>query len=111
MLLTTAAIAVVNGGNWIAECPREHCGNALRLEPKQTLFHCAGEGGCQLIAEIVWPPDADDIWAALLHRPVPRTRNWAPAGHRQAIVDGFPDGQSVADLLDENAVYGVTGGL
>jgi hypothetical protein len=108
VLVTTAAVAVVNSGRWIAECPREHCANAVRLEPKQTAFHCGGGDGCRLVAEVLWPPDADEIDDVLSRRPVPGTRNWAPAGHRQAIADGFPDGQSVSDLLDENRQYGVS---
>lgn len=108
MLLTTAAVAVVNNGRWIAECPRDGCANAMRLDPKQTMFHCGGEDGCQLVTEVLWPSDADDIWTALMLRPVKGTRNWAPAGHRQAIVDGFPEGQSVSDLLDENREHGVS---
>lgn len=107
MLVTTAAVAVVNRGRWIAECTREHCNNAIALEPKQSAFHCGGIDGCQLVVEVLWPSGADEIWAALLQRPVPGTRNWAPAGHRQAVIDGFPDGQTVAELLAENAEHGV----
>lgn len=77
------------------------CANAIALEPKQTQFHCGGEGGCQLVTTVRWPANADDIDAALAVRPVPGTRNWAPAGHRQAVECGCPQGQSVADLVAE----------
>lgn len=107
MLLTTVAVAVLNAGRWLAECPREYCGNALALDPGQATFHCAGMGGCQLVTEVLWPPDAEQIWAVLLQRPVPGTRNWAPAGHRQALMCGFPLGQTVDDLITENREHGV----
>lgn len=100
-ILTTRARARVNHGRWIADCPRPHCANAIRLEPGQATFHCAGEGGCQMAASIEWPPDADEIWAVLLERPVPGTRNWYPDGHFEAVQLGLPHGQSVAELRDE----------
>lgn len=95
------ALAYVNHGRWIADCPRPHCGNAVGLHPKQAVFHCAGAGGCQLMAPVEWPDDVDDITAALAQRPIPTTRNWAPAGHRQSIATGVPDGQTVVDLIAE----------
>lgn len=100
-LLTACAVAYVNYGRWCADCPRPHCANAVKLEPHQATFHCGGPDGCQLMAEIEWPVDADEIWEALAERPVPATRNWAPVGHRQALVTGFPSGQTVAQLRDE----------
>lgn len=94
--------AYCNLGRWIADCPRRDCHNALKLQPKQSHMHCGGEGGCQLISTVDWPSDIDEIERVLAMRPVPGTRNWAPAGHRQARAVGFPEGQSVADLIDEN---------
>lgn len=100
-MLTTLAQAYCNHSRWIADCPRQDCGNALALEPGQTTFHCGGLGGCNLITEIEWPHEVEAIDAVLAQRPVPTTRNWAPAGHRQAISCHFPDGQTVAELIDE----------
>lgn len=100
-LLTVRAIAYVNHGRWCADCPRPYCSNAVKLEPGQTTFHCGGVDGCKLIAELEWPVGAGEIWEALAERPVPGTRNWAPAGHRQALVTGHPNGQTVAQLRDE----------
>lgn len=99
------AIAYINHSRFVADCPRPHCANAILLEPKQTTFHCGGSDGCQLLADVEWPPNADEILAALMERPVPSTRNWAPAGHRQAIVTGFPNGQTVAELRAETHEY------
>jgi hypothetical protein len=68
------------------------------------LFHCVE---CDQLAEVDWPHDLDDILAVLERRPVPATRNWAPAGHRQSLAVGWEDGQTVADLVAENDEHGV----
>lgn len=95
--------AYMNHGRWICDCPRPFCANALKLQPKQAEFYCAPEGGCQQVASVEWPDDVDEITRALSARPVLATRNWAPAGHRQAIACGFPEGQAIVDLLLEQA--------
>jgi hypothetical protein len=111
VLTLTRAYAYVNQGQWIADCPAG-CGNAMALRPKQTEYLCGLlndghlQAGCGALAEVGWPPDAVWIWDALLARRDKRTRNWAPAGHRQALVTGFPNGQSVADLIAETAEHG-----
>ena len=104
-LLANRAQARVNHGRWIADCPRRYCANAVRLQPRQGTFHCAGEGGCQMIAPIDWPADAEEIWDVLLQRPVPSTRNWYPSGHAEALKMRLPHGQTPADLLDEARRY------
>lgn len=98
--------AYVNHGRWVANCCREYCNNALELEPRQARFQCRN---CGIVAGVVWPPDADEIWAALERRPVPQTRNWFPADHDLAVRAGCPHGQTVADLLAENEQHGVRG--
>ncbi|MFC5744839.1 hypothetical protein [Actinomadura rugatobispora] len=104
------ARAYVNHGRWVAGCPREFCTNALELQPRQARFSCTTvPDGCGLDAPIEWPPDADDIWAALMRRPVPATRNWFPTGHELAVRAGCPHGQTAADLLAEGEMYGVRG--
>lgn len=97
--------AYVNHGRWLADCSYPDCANAEALKPHQTQFHCSN---CHHLAVVVWPADVDGITDMLAVRPVPQTRNWSPAGHRQALVDGFPDGQTVSDLEEENAVHGLT---
>lgn len=104
-LIVTLARARVNHGRWIADCPRRYCANAMRLEPRQAMFHCGGEGGCRMVAEIEWPSDADGIWEALLERPVPVTRNWYPAGHDEAVRLGLPHGQTPEELRAEQRHY------
>lgn len=105
-LITAArARARVNHGRWIADCPRPYCNNAIRLTAGQAVFHCEGEGGCRMIAEIEWPADADGIWEALEERPVPATRNWYPPGYVEAVKLSLPHGQTVAQLRAETSEY------
>lgn len=101
--MTDRTQAYVNWGRWVADCPRPLCGNAVQLTPKQTSFFC--EAGCLLIAEVEWPNNVAELDEVLQARPVPAMRNWAPAGHRQAIVTGFPEGQTPSDLVEETAQY------
>jgi hypothetical protein len=104
-LIVTVARARVNHGRWIADCPRRYCANAMRLEPRQGTFHCSGQGGCLMVADIEWPADADAIWEALLERPVPVTRNWYPPGHVEAVKLGLPHGQTAEELRAEQREY------
>lgn len=105
MIVVSATVqAYVNHGRWIADCSYPDCNSAEALKPRQTQFHCSN---CHYIASVEWPLFPDDITAALRVRPVPQTRNWAPAGHRQALVTGFPEGQTVNDLEEENAMHGL----
>ena len=95
--------AYVHDGRWQADCPYPHCANAVALTPKQQTYHCTGS--CLRFADVEWPSDAAGIWDALAERPVMTTRHWAPAGHRQAIACGFPDGQTVEDLRAETRYH------
>lgn len=104
-VIIARARARVNHGRWIADCPRRYCANAIALQPRQAMFHCSGMGGCQMVADIEWPPDADDLWAALLERPVPTTRNWYPPGHVEAVRLHLPHGQTAAELRAEQREY------
>lgn len=104
LLANNTAVAYINHSRWVADCPRPYCGNAEKLSPRQKTVHCSN---CLLVASVSWPADPDGIWEALADRPVPQTRNWAPAGHRQAIACGHPDGQTVTDLIDETREHEV----
>lgn len=108
MDLISATYAYVHHGTWAAECP-QLCGNVERAteadgSPK-TMLQCSY---CLAISPLViWPPDAEEIWAVLLLRPVPHTRNWYPQDHRIAVTHNIPHGQTVQDLRDENADHNV----
>jgi hypothetical protein len=119
MELITApkARAYVYAGNWVADCPREGCGNVEHLfdrnnpgrpdsprTVRKTMFHCSY---CRLVAEIEWAPDEASIMAVLDLRPVPHNRNWYPHEHATALRFRLPHGQTVAELREENAEHGV----
>jgi len=103
-LITNRARAWVYGGAWVADCP-SGCGNVESLAPEATACHC---GYCRRLSDIEWPDARAEIMAVLARRPVPHTRNWFPAGHDLALRAGLPNGQTVAELLDESAAHGVT---
>jgi len=119
-LISERAIAFVLYGDWVAECPMPYCENveplfdrvnplvptSPRLVPRQQ-FICTN---CKLQVEIEWPePDLiSGVMSVLNRRPVPQTRNWFPAELPHAIRLGIKEhGQSVDDLLSENAEHGV----
>lgn len=107
------AVAYVLRGEWVAACPRDECTNVEFLDParhprtrctKQT-FYCTY---CQMMTAIRWPHNADEIMEPLNRRPIPRTRNWYPKDHPEAVAYRIEHGQSVADLWAENKDHGVT---
>lgn len=73
----------------------------MALESHQQLFQCGGSGGCQMLAPVDWPTNADEIWEELGRRPVPVTRNWYPEEHPIALNAGIPHGQTIAQLVEE----------
>lgn len=87
------AYAEANWGRWIAKCPGPWCDNAMGLERDQAVFVCAGPDSCGFTTDIVWPPDPAAIELLLGMRPANKVRNWVP-------------GESLEDLLAENAVHG-----
>lgn len=115
-LTTKRARAYVYSGDWVAECPRA-CGNVEYLYNRANPLDSASpfttrKGSflcsyCKYLGEIEWPAGADEIMDVLGLRPIPHTRNWYPQGHDLAIRAGIPHGQSVRDLIDENAEHGV----
>lgn len=109
--MTDSVRAYINHGRWVADCPVQYCGNAMRLEPRQGTFRCRTRSGdgCGHEAQIEWPADADEIWRVLERRPIPGTRNWFPPEHPLAVRAGCPHGQTPADLLAENEEHGVKG--
>jgi hypothetical protein len=87
------AVAYANWGRWVADCPRPYCGSAEPLTLNQPWFTCRPEaGGCGAQAPIEWPPDAEQIEAALIVRENPRWMNWLP-------------GETVADLHAETLAH------
>lgn len=96
-LITNHARAYVNHGRWIADCPAD-CGSARQLQPGEHMYQC---GECLLVCTVDWPDDADDIWEALMERPIPKFRNWFPHQHDLALRANLPHGQTPAELREE----------
>lgn len=106
--MTTAAapvaLARVYRGEWIADCPRPHCGNAEKLAAWQPLFACSNLW-CGIQVPVTWPPDAGAILEVLRGRGAAQWMNWFPAGHPVAVAAGCPHGQTVDDLITESAEH------
>lgn len=95
----------LNYGRWVADCAREHCTAAYRLQQNQAVLECSN---CGAAAPVEWPADdfIDGLREIMLARPVPQTRNWYPQDHDIAVRHGVPHGQILVDLMDENIEHG-----
>lgn len=91
------AIAYVNEGRWIANCPAADCTAALVLHASAPFLCplCLNAAAGYVPRRVEWPAEVLEIEAALVLRPVTITRNWMP-------------GEPVAALLGENVREGVT---
>ena len=93
--VTPKAVAYVNHGRWVADCP-DRCGGAMLLDPN--LPYMCGEcfniiiGGKWRL--IQWPTDRLEIEMVLDKRPFSINRNWWPV-------------ETVDDLKRENRDHGV----
>lgn len=93
------AVARVNHGRWIADCPDPDCGGASFISFDNPFFFCCecrnGRVDHDLIpVEVPKPGLRGEIEDYLRARPVPRTRNWLP-------------GESMVELRDENRAHNV----
>lgn len=98
------ALVEMNGGRWIARCPRPGCAGAEsfgRCDDGTAggltgdSFTCRPQyGGCGLRCAARWPAQVEDIERLTLARPVPTTRNWVP-------------GETLEQLLAENMAHGL----
>lgn len=116
---STAALAYVYAGEWVADCP-QRCGNVelLTIKRDQDRGRAGSRGTrkesflcsyCHMMAtSIIWPKDADEIMEILDRRPVPHNRNWYPEGHITALSFGIKDGETIEELLAENDQHGVS---
>lgn len=116
-LIQTRARAYVYSGDWVADCPRDGCGNVEHLfKPasvggprirRESFFICSY---CGMQAPIDWPPEDFMLGVVeiLMRRPVPDNRNWYPAGHETAVRFRLEHGQTLDELRAENAEHGVT---
>jgi hypothetical protein len=96
------AQAYVYNGMWVADCPTG-CRNTERLSsPGFTCTYCG-----YTCTDIIWPDDSGAIMRILALRPFPHNRNWYPAGHPVAAAAHIPAGQTIDDLITENAEHGI----
>ena len=92
------AVAYVNHGRWVADCPSEYCRSAMAVTPGH-MFMC---GGCLNVEigsryrMIEWPQERGAIEEALAARPVPEVANWRP-------------GETTRHLRDENGAHQIRG--
>lgn len=87
------ALAYVNHGRWVADCPSPGCGGAM-LVLKGGEFLCGTCFNAAIGGEyrpIEWPAEAAQIEALLIGRPLAVHMNWNP-------------GETLAQLEAENAV-------
>lgn len=112
---TPVARAYAYNGDWVADCPRDGCGNVEFLYTPSRMngprdqrrgFYLCSYCGAQ--APISWPDNEHEILMVLSLRPVPSTRNWYPQDHPVAVNFRIPHGQTVRDLLAENEEHGVS---
>lgn len=79
------AIARLDWGRWLADCPNPECTNAMALEVGQQRWHCRfpldsvghAWGGCGVTAGVVWPDNPESIARELAGLPEAK-RNWRP---------------------------------
>lgn len=84
------AIAYVNHGRWLADCPF-NCGGARMVQPNVD-FWCVFCGNADAGGQSVpvdWPGNPDQIEEVLKYRQLERYRNWTP-------------GETIAKLREEN---------
>lgn len=86
--------AYANYGRWVVDCPYPFCDNAMQVDCWQGRFECLGPDSCGYTCPVAWPNDPEAIETLLAMRPARKTRNWLP-------------GESLEDLLKENAVHNV----
>lgn len=74
------AVAYVNHGRWVADCPTPGCGGAM-LVLKGGEFLCGTCFNAEIGGEyrpIEWPADPDAIERLLVGRPLAVQMNWTP---------------------------------
>lgn len=80
------AIARVDWGRWVADCPNPDCTNAMILSEGQQTWGCrfVADGriqGCGTTAPIAWPADVAAVEAGVAGRPE-SAQQWQPKEDR-----------------------------
>lgn len=107
-------MAFVDFGRWLTRC---ECNQNNYVDPDEPVVFCArcGNGNSGLARPVIFPPNLREIEKVLLKRPVtdhPQAKDDIEAARLARPV--FPvltrnwyPGQSVADLLEMNSMFGV----
>jgi hypothetical protein len=92
---TPHAVAYVNHGRWLADCPFG-CGGARMVQPNVPFWcvFCGNAGAGGQSVPVDWPGDPAAIEAVLKLRDLERFRNWFPW-------------ETVTNLRNENRDHGV----
>ena len=102
----TAALAEVNYGRWIAECPAPGCHDArgLLLDGRlDSTIMCANGH----VSPVTWPGDLASVLTisnALNKRVEDFDKAWIPSGSKRALAGFGPVDQTPAELDEETAM-------
>lgn len=80
------AVARVDWGRWVADCPNPDCTNAMELASGQRQWACRFTAGgriqgCGTIAPIDWPKDVAEIEAGIAGKPE-SAQQWRPEARK-----------------------------
>lgn len=98
------ALAYLNWGRWVADCPEPGCQDARAVYNPQTGQRQAQDlcvQGHPFLIEMPPPALEGQLVAAVADRANDADRSWYPKGHPRATLAGLPTGQTVKDLVDE----------
>lgn len=90
------ALAYVNHGRWVADCPSEGCAGATSIMPGAGFLcaECLNAEVGHRYRPVAWPAERAAVEDALCCRRLPQTANWRP-------------GETVRALEDENVRHGL----
>lgn len=104
------ALAYLNYGRWVADCPVDWCADSRALHPEDRYGNPSPEPVHDTVCaaghafRIEAPPARAraQLEQAVADRPLPQDRGWYPKGHAWAETHGYPTGQTVEDLRRES---------
>lgn len=84
-----AAIAYLNWGRWVADCPTPGCTNAAGVAPGRTTVTCVGAEGshCGYTYPLVWPSDPKSDYAGLAGLPPAQQSQPIPGSEQSPAAD------------------------
>jgi len=98
------ALAYLNWGRWVADCPEAGCFDARAVyhpETGQRQAEDVCKNGHPFRIDMPPPSLEAQLLAAVVERQNDADRSWYPKGHPRATLAGLPTGQSVTELIAE----------